>query len=275
MLVDFLRSADRDRYAAALFAPVDRREALMALYAFNAELSRIRDHLREPMAAEIRLQWWAEAISGEGDTETAGHPVADRLKQVIAEHRLPRAALLGMIEARRFDLYNDPMPDQTHLEGYCGETAGALIQLASLVLDPEAAIDHGSTAGHGGCAQGIAGLLSLLPRHRARRQCYVPGDILAATGASVEDLMEPQPGTAALAAIEAMIAVGRQHLGIFADAARALPASLRPAYLPLSYCGQWLDALERAGAELFQHSVEVGPLRRRFALLHRALRGWR
>ena len=40
------------------------------------------------------------------------------------------------LEARIFDLYDDPMPGRAELEGYCGETASALIQLAALVLDP-------------------------------------------------------------------------------------------------------------------------------------------
>ena len=40
------------------------------------------------------------------------------------------------LEARIFDLYDDPMPTRADLEGYCGETASALIQLAAMVLDP-------------------------------------------------------------------------------------------------------------------------------------------
>ncbi len=44
-----------------------------------------------------------------------------------------------MIDARIFDLYDDPMETRTSLEGYAGETASALIQLASLVLSPEEA----------------------------------------------------------------------------------------------------------------------------------------
>lgn len=274
MLAEFLREADRDRYVAALFAPPGRRDGLMALYAFNAELARLRDGLREPMAGELRLQWWLDAINGGTSTETAGHPVADRLRQAIEQYRLPVSALVGMIEARRFDLYDDPMPDRNHLEGYCGETAGALIQLASIILDPDAAAEHGADAGHAGCAQAIAGLLALLPRHRARGQCYIPADILAATGASPELLREIVPPASAHAAVEAMVALGRQHLAAFLDRAGKLPDRLRPAYLPLSVTGRWLDAIERAGAAVFDHSIEIGPVRKRFAMLHRALRGW-
>ena len=36
-------SADRDRYRRALFAPAEQRGALHALYAFNVEISRVRE----------------------------------------------------------------------------------------------------------------------------------------------------------------------------------------------------------------------------------------
>ena len=34
-----VRSSDRDRFLTALFAPVEHREALFGLYAFNAQLA--------------------------------------------------------------------------------------------------------------------------------------------------------------------------------------------------------------------------------------------
>ncbi|HET7912524.1 MAG TPA: squalene/phytoene synthase family protein, partial [Pseudolabrys sp.] len=38
-----VREADRDRHLATLFAPADRRGALFSLYAFDIEISRIRE----------------------------------------------------------------------------------------------------------------------------------------------------------------------------------------------------------------------------------------
>src|SRR5690606_23738207 len=142
------------------------------------------DRIREPGLGEIRLQWWSDLLDDIGEMKNTGHPVAVAMGEAIDRHHLPVVALRNLIEARRFDLYDDPMPTVTDLEGYCGETAGALIQLAGLILAPAAAARHADAAGHAGCAQAIAGLLSLLPRHRARRQCYIPGNVLAAAGAT-------------------------------------------------------------------------------------------
>ena len=61
-----VRAADRERFLTALFAPADRRNALFALYAFNIEIARVREAVREPLAGEIRLQWWSDALRGLG-----------------------------------------------------------------------------------------------------------------------------------------------------------------------------------------------------------------
>ena len=65
---DLVREADFDRYAASLFAPPERRAQLLALYAFNAEIARVRDQISQPLAGEIRLQWWVDVLSGKSAT---------------------------------------------------------------------------------------------------------------------------------------------------------------------------------------------------------------
>ena len=45
------------------------------------------------------------------------------------------APLLRLIAARRFDLYDDPMPDLATFEGYAGETVSVLYQLAAMILN--------------------------------------------------------------------------------------------------------------------------------------------
>ena len=43
-----VRAGDPDRYWATQFAPADKRRFLYALYAFNFEVARVRDSVREP-----------------------------------------------------------------------------------------------------------------------------------------------------------------------------------------------------------------------------------
>ncbi|WP_292414620.1 phytoene/squalene synthase family protein [Mesorhizobium sp.] len=273
IVMDGVRAADHDRYLSALYAPPGKRDALLALYAFNAEIASVRDRIHEPLPGEVRLQWWRDVIAAEGDAET-GHPIADALRATVAASHLPKAAFDNMLEARIFDLYDDPMPSRTDLEGYCGETAAALIQLAAMVLDPAAAPSFAELAGRAGCAQAITGLLLLLPLHRRRRQCYVPADILAAAGTTAEEFVKDDGDPDAEQAVAAMIALAREHLGAFEEGAAALPASLRPAFLPLALTRAYLDKMERKVRFAPGTTVALSTLRRHWLLLRHAMRGW-
>ncbi|WP_411969117.1 phytoene/squalene synthase family protein [Mesorhizobium sp. CA15] len=268
-----VRAVDHDRYLSALYAPADKRDALLALYAFNAEIAGVRDRIHEPLPGEVRLQWWRDVISAEGDAET-GHPTADALRTTIAACRLPKAAFENMLEARIFDLYDDPMPSRTDLEGYCGETAAALIQLAAMVLDPAAAPGFAELAGRAGCAQAITGLLLLLPLHRRRGQCFVPADILSAAGTTPEEFVKGEGGAAAERAVAAMIALAREHLNAFEKGAPALPVALRPAFLPLALTHAYLDRMEKTGRSPLSATATLSTLRRHWLLLRHAMRGW-
>lgn len=275
IVVETVRAADHDRYLAALYAPQDKRDALFSLYAFNAEIAGVRDRIHEALPGEVRLQWWRDVLANADPREGAsGHPLAEALVRTIGAHDLPRQAFDNYLEARVFDLYDDPMPSRTELEGYCGETASALIQLAAMVLDREAAPGFAELAGRAGCAQAITGLLLLLPLHRARGQCFVPAEILAAVGSSREAFLAPDSEAQAGHAVGAMIALAREHLSAFKATAPELPASLRPAFLPLALTGSYLDRLEAAGVSALRKTPRLSPLRRHWLLFRRATRGW-
>ena len=129
-----LRAADKDRFLATLFAPAEHREALFALYAFNVEIARVREVVREPVAGEIRLQWWSDALGGADRGEVAAHPVASALLASIARYRLPPERFKALIEARRFDLYDEPMATLADLEAYADGASASLIALALKAL---------------------------------------------------------------------------------------------------------------------------------------------
>ncbi len=270
--MQFLRTADPDRYLSVLYAPEDKRGALAALYAFNTEIARIRDLIHDPLPGEVRLQWWRDLINGTEHGAISGNPVAAALLDAIKAYDLPRTAFDNYCEARIFDLYDDPMPSRNDLEGYCGETASALIQLASLILDVDAAPAHANTAGHAGVAQAVAGLLRLLPLHRRRRQVYIPADILAAVGGSAATLLDGSDKAATQRAIDAMIALAEDHLAKFEAAAKSLPATLRPAYLPATLARTYLKKLKANGSNAADEVAEISPLRRQWAMFRASVR---
>ena len=265
-----VREADKDRFLATLFAPAARRGALFSLYAFNAEIARVRDVAREPMPGEIRLQWWREVVEGGRSEEARAHPVAAALLETMADHSLPRQPLADSIDARAFDLYDDPMPTLAHAEAYGLKTSSASFQLAAKILGgTEAAVSE--LARHAGIAYALAEQLRVFPRHAARRQLFIPLDILQRYDANPEDVFSGKSTPQLRAALAEMRLHIRGHLAAADDLLATVPAAVLPAFLPIALVRPLLKRMERHGSDPFA-TVDVPQWRRQWALWRAARR---
>jgi 15-cis-phytoene synthase len=218
--LDLVRENDRDRYLAAMFAPDDARPRLLALGAFDVDVRRIAREVSDPHIGLIRLQWWQETLQALEKGETVAHPVAEAL----AEARQPLQPLRNLLEAREFDLFDDPMPHLATLEGYLGETASAMIQLGVVVLAPKAATKVAPVSGLAGVALGIARLLST----GAAARKFLPRDWVAATDET--------------AARERLAAHARRRLAEARHLLPEIPPAALPAFLPVSLTELYLKA---------------------------------
>jgi phytoene synthase len=268
-----LREADIDRYLALLLMPDDVRNDLLALFLFNAEIASIRDRIREALPGEVRLQWWRDVLSGERNSEAQAHPVASAIVEVIERRAMPVAPLIAMCDARVFDLYDDPMPDRTSYEGYAGETASALLQMSTFLIDPDASALSAIASGHAGVAQAVAGHLLMLPLSQARGQLFIPGDLLVATGLDRAAFLNGAESERVANAVRAFAGFGREHLDKARQALTDLPASARPAYLPVALAESVFARAERAGAGCLSTSVRLPQWRRQWQLWSAARRG--
>jgi len=104
-VLETVRSADRDRFLAALFAPEPARSGLLALLAFDHELARTRTVTREPMLALIRLEWWREAVAeAAGTAKPRAQPIVESLSETMRRHRLTPERLVALIDAREEEI---------------------------------------------------------------------------------------------------------------------------------------------------------------------------
>jgi 15-cis-phytoene synthase len=239
-----VREADRDRYLATLFATADKRDALFALYAFDVEISRVRDLAREPMPGEIRLQWWREVLLGERASEAAANPVASALLEVLTRHNLERERLLDLIEAHRFDIYDEPMSEFEGLRVYAARTAGTVFELAARILARNIGSAAASFSMAAGEAKTVANVLALLPRHAARRQLYVPLDVLRHYQADPDDIFAMRVTPGLRAALAELRLRARRELALIGNAGTKIPLMARPGFLSVAPLRQWLLAME-------------------------------
>jgi phytoene synthase len=247
---EMVRAGDKDRFLATLFAPEKYRRPLYALYAFNLEVAWVRERARESMPGEIRLQWWRDALLGAAQGEAAS-PVAAALREVVVRYRLPPAALAHLIDARAFDLYDDPMPNLAELETYSVQTSSALVDLAARILRDGKEPGSGDLIVHAGIAYAITRLLRALPVHARRRQLYVPADLMQRYGAQAEDVFACKATTDLRAALAELRLRARQHLTAAGDLAGAAPPAIMPALLPVALVRPVLDRMERRSYQPF------------------------
>jgi 15-cis-phytoene synthase len=221
---EIVRRQDPDRFLTSLFAPPQKRDALLTLYAFNHELARARDVVSEPHLALIRLQWWRDVVEG----ASRRHEVAEPLSEAIAAGQLASADLLAMLDAREIEA-DASIPTLDAWRDYLLGAAGGLAVAAGRLLgapEPELLRPLGA-------AYGAARLLRGTRAFAHRGRCLLPEDRLAAHGLSPEAVTANPDAPALDPVLDELAQQGRAMLRIAREVrlprhaiAAALPAAL-------------------------------------------------
>lgn len=156
-----IERGDPTRFAALMAAPPSARTPLATLYAFNLEIARAPWVTKEPMIAEMRLQWWRDALEDAANGTVRAHEVMAPLADLITRQSLPLDTLDRMVEARRWDIYSEPFTDQTAFDDYLMDTAGGLMWLSAKALGAGAASEP--AVRDFGWATGLAAFLQAVP----------------------------------------------------------------------------------------------------------------
>lgn len=260
-LGESLRRHDHDRFVTAMFAPPERRADLWVLYAFNLELSQIRSQVREPLAGMIRLQWWRDVVEGTRREEALRHPVGGKLLRLIESRQLPLTYFHRLLEGRERDFDAIPFASIADWQAYGQDTAGALTQLAALVLGHEAA-----AAQPVGTVWALTGLLRSLPFHLAQGWMTLPVEALNAAGLEADAVAAAKADKAAVAMV--VMNLLPQVQGQLAEARRhAVPRVVIPAVLPAVQAGVYLRRMRALSGDVFDsRSYRPQPMPLRLAL---------
>jgi len=245
---ELVQRGDPDRFLSVMAAPVAARAVLFPLYAMNVEVARAPWVTQEEMIAEMRLQWWRDAVEEIAVSKPVRqHEVVTPLSGVVT----PEIAgqLDDMIAARRWDIYRDPFEDRAAFDAHIDRTAGTLMWVAARTLGDA---DEGVVRDFAWGA-GLAGWLRAIPELEARGR--VP-------------LVEGSPE-----AVRALAQEGLDRLSRARAARGKVSAAARPALL-----AGW-----QAGALLRQAAVDPGRVaegtlgqseaRRKLTLMARAATG--
>jgi phytoene synthase len=238
-LAAFVRAHDPDRFLCALFAPAARRGSILALTAFNHELARAREAASHPIAAQIRLQWWRDAVEDAAAGKPARrHEIAEPLAEAIRTGSLDPAGLLEMAEAREAEATEEGLATEAAFVAWLHGTAGGWSAAAGLALGADA---KGAEVLRAlGAAYGLAGVLRSVAAHAAQGRCLLPRDRLTMAGLSAEAVVAA-PGAPELRALVAEIAA--EGLAALAVARRDIPVGTIAAALPAVFAVRDLQRL--------------------------------
>ena len=124
-----VKRGDPLRFRTVMAAPVAARAVLFPIYAMNVEVARAPWVTQEPMIAEMRLQWWRDALEEIATGSLVRrHEVVTPLARVI----IPETATMldELVAVRRWDIYKDAFEDGAHFARYMDQTAGHLMVAA-------------------------------------------------------------------------------------------------------------------------------------------------
>lgn len=245
---ELVQRGDPDRFLAVMAAPVAARRVLFPLFAMNVEVSRAPWVTQEAMIAEMRLQWWRDAleeiaVKGPVRRHEVVSPLAAALAPTQAE------ALDKYIAVRHWDIYRDPFEDQAQFDRYIDQSSGSLLWAAAAALGPA----EERVVRDLGFAMGIANWLRAVPGLEARGR--IP-------------LLDGRPQ-----AVRALAERGLDYLSRARAARGAVSPEARPALLSGWQTGAILRQAQKAPSRVAEGTLGQSEARKRLTLMARAASG--
>lgn len=182
-----VRSVDADRHLTTLFAPAETRPLLFALYAFNHELARAGEMSRDVLAAEIRLQWWRDALGAAREGRPPAHPVAFGVAEMLSRDQAQAPELEALIDARAIEGSPAPFPTLAAMVSHARATSARLMRIAARMIVGTGALPE--VIDEAGIAYGLAGMTRSFRFHALRGRIFLPADLLATESLSMADVM--------------------------------------------------------------------------------------
>ena len=275
-----IRQHDRDRFLCALFAPEGMRRGLFTVLAFNIEIAKTREMVRERLLGEIRLQWWRDSIEviyNNSGSLNSNHLVLRELAGVIDEFKLSRALFDQLINARSRDLVDLPFNDEVDLLRYANETSSTLCKILLEILCPKSNTlsgDEINAAESVGMAWALTGIIRASSALANQKRIYIPKTLLGKFKFNNDEFYAQNATDGIFKATSYIIDLARIEIE---NARNLLKGKVKRPYgalfLQASLAELYLNKIESLGFNPFSSKIENGRAWRQLKIFFMAARG--
>ena len=247
------------RYFSLLYTPDDRRDAVLALYAIDAEIREASRSVSHDVA-HTRLTWWR----AETDRLVNGspqHPATRLLGDRWRGERAVFSKLHEMLAAADMDLARMTFNNEQELRAYCARSGGALQELVASQLAAPAVLDEPAraTANKLGVGIRLAEMVRDLRQDAYDGNIYLPIDVLDKHELKPEHLRAREVEPKLKDALKNLRELAIQELNL---PNRSSQEALRPVFVLAALHRKLLDRIAARNYDVASQRIELGPLQK-------------
>ena len=247
------------RYFALLYAPLELRAAVTALFVVDAEIRESAQSINHDVA-HTRLQWWRTEIDRlvNGSPQ---HPATRALNPGGETLRREFAKLHELVVAADMDLARMTYVNTAELRAYASRSGGAITELIALTLDPTADAPSRALANRLGMAVRLTEIVRDARADAYGGRLYVPLDTLDREGAKLEDFVAKEYQPATRASLRSVSETAMQEFdAVLADISSSRKAYLRPLVVLGALHRQLLKRIARRDFDVAGERIDLGPV---------------
>jgi 15-cis-phytoene synthase len=248
------------RFFSLLYAPEERRDAVLALYVIEAE---VRESSRSAShdVAHTRMMWWRAEVERlvNGNPQ---HPATKVLLDHTPGDRSVFSKLHEVLAAADMDLARMTYTNQQELRAYCSRSGGAIQELIAAQLAVPDALDESTRAAANKLGVGIrlTEMLRDLRQDAYDGNVYLPLDLLDKHDAKPEQLRAREVDPKLKEALRTFRGNAIAEL----DLPRRGPQTqhLRPTFVLAALHRKLLDHIAGRNYDVASQRMELGPVQK-------------
>ena len=248
-------------YYSFLFLPEQKRQAIIALYAFCREVDDAVDETSDVDIARAQLDWWREEVHRTFKNE-ATHPVGKALQTAIQHFDFHEEYFMEIIDGMAMDLNTFVYEDFSQLALYCHRAASVvgLISVEIFGYNNRKTLNYAENLG---MALQLTNIIRDVREDAERGRIYLPQDELKQFNVNADDVLALKSSAELVALLKFQTARANDY---YQQAMALLPQedryTQRTGLVMAAIYQATLNEIEKDGFQVMSHRVSLTPLRK-------------